>query len=125
MKAMRRAFLPTLLGILVMSGAPGQVVGQDEDVVSVAVQNNGASDAQVYALQGGHMVPIGLVSAGDQVTLAIPSAMDVEASGLRLAVDLIGSTDWHMSEHVAPSEGGVIELTIEAELDRSSVRVGG
>lgn len=122
MKATRNAFLPALLGILVMSGIPGHVAGQDEGSASVAVQNNGENDAQVYALQGGHMVPLGLVSAGESTTLALPATL---VGDIRLSVDLIGSPDWHMSEPVAASPQGTVELTIEPELARSSVRATG
>lgn len=127
MSARRIALLSVLLGLAVTLATPPQVVGQEGpagQAVDVVVQNRTSWDVRVYALQEGHMVPLGLVTDMARATYPLPQAFMQAGEPIHLVADPIEPTTWYKSDpvRVRPAQG--IEFTIESDLDRSTVSVG-
>lgn len=130
----RLALVPVLLGWMAVSTACGGVraragtgrgPAQEGPTVDLAVQNEGSSGAHVYALQEGHMVPVGFVDAGGAETLTLPPFFVESGDPLQVVVDLLGSPDFFQSEALSIEFGSRVSLTILDEVDRSTLSVSG
>lgn len=126
MSARRLALLPILLGVSVALAAPTHGAAQegpDGPNVHVAVQNRTSGNVRVYALQNGHMVPLGLVAGAGHQTFALPPGFDLSDEGIQLLADPLGSTDWYKSDPVTVHAGGAVDFTIASSLTQSKVSV--
>lgn len=124
MSAIRLALVSVLLlaGVGLASPAQG---GVHEDrqtaAVTVHVENRAATDAHVYVLQQGHMVPIGFVEAGESATLTAPWAAVESGREIRLVADAVASTQWFQSEPVGIEPDDEVDFLIARDLEGSSV----
>ena len=126
MSASRLALVSVLLlaGLGLASPAQG-VVHEDHQrpAVTVHVENRAATDAHVYVLQQGHMVPIGFVEAGESATLTAPWAAVESDPEIRLVADAVTSSEWFQSEAVGVEPDDEVDFLIARDLDGSSVSV--
>jgi hypothetical protein len=128
MRAVNAALLSILLGMTLASALPGRAAAQQEGedgMVEVVARNETSFDVRVYLLQKGAMVPLGLVPSGGTANLSVPVTLARLEEPLQLVADLIGSPAWHKSDPVIAHPATEIEFTIGADLDRSTVVVGG
>jgi hypothetical protein len=93
--------------------------------VSVAVQNRTGFDAHIFALQGAHMVPLGLVPSMENATLSLPTTLTESGQSIQLVADLMGTSAWHKSDPVNVGPSAEVQFTIESDLERSVVNVTG
>ena len=122
------ALLSFVLGMIVASATPELALAQEgpaQESVPVVVENRTNFDAQIYALQGGHMVPLGFVSSMESASLALPPTLAESGASTQLVADLIGTTDWHKSDAVNIGPSAEVEFTVESDLERSVVNVRG
>lgn len=124
MRAIRTALMPVLLGAVAtmtmpMGGAAQE--GQQGPSVSVAAENRASAGVHVYVIQGGHMVPLGFLEPAASEILTIPAAVIESGEPVQLVADLLQSTEWYKSDPVTVSPETELDLTIESEVDRSTV----
>ena len=128
MSARRIALLTVLLGLLPTAAALAQQAapsGDQGETVRVAVDNRAAGDVRVYALQDGHMVPLGLVPSRTSSTLVIPHGFLRGESGIQLVAERIGGSAWYKSDPIDVRPPRELALTVQEEIQRSTVSVRG
>jgi hypothetical protein len=123
MSARNVALLSILLAWSATFVMPIQGTAQEE-TATVAVESRLDAKVRVSLLQGGHMVPLGLVEERGSSELTIPEFF-VQADGpTHLVADVIGSNDWHRTEALTIGPSTRITFTIDSEVERSTVVVG-
>lgn len=126
MSTLRSVLVAVLLGVaaafVVPTGGTAQE-GQQGPPMSVVAENRANSGAHVYAIQGGHMVPVGFLEPGASGTLTVPSAAIESGEPIRLVADLLQSTEWFRSDPVTVRPETELVFTIESPVDRSTVSV--
>ncbi|MGE0159869.1 MAG: hypothetical protein AB7T31_10705 [Gemmatimonadales bacterium] len=130
MRARSIALATVLLGGTgLVAPAPGAAQqsqeGRQAQAITVAVHNRFPSSVRVYALQAGHMVPIGTVERASDATLSIPAAFAESAEPLQLVVDPLEGEGWYESEPLASRSSGQLDLTVAETLDRSTASAAG
>jgi hypothetical protein len=133
MSARKLAHLTVLLGIsvlgtLVAAGALAQQTAQSSESgesVTVRVRNQASGDVRVYVLQGGHMVPLGLVRGGAESTLEIPPAFLRSDAAIQLVAERLGASGWYKSDPVTVRPPRALAFTVPEDVGRSSVSVVG
>lgn len=128
MSASRLALVSVLLVALAGLASPvhGAVEAEEDRqgaMVTVNVENRADTDAHVYALQDGHMVPIGFVEAGGNATLTVPSAAVESGEGIQLVADAVASPEWYQSDPVPIEPEDEVDFTIASDLENSTVEV--
>lgn len=133
MSARRLAQLTVLLGWSVLGALAGPAASAQEatrsaasgESVSVRVRNQSSSYVRVYVLQGGHMVPLGLVESRAEATLEIPPAFFQSAAGIQLIAERVSASGWYKSDPVTVRPPRGVTLTVQEDIARSSVSVVG
>jgi hypothetical protein len=129
MRASMIALLSVLLGMPLSLAVPapgaGKEASKEESELRAAVmaENNTTHDVWVYLLQGGHMVPLGLVPSMGDVTLSITSSLLESGEPVHFIADPLGTTDWHKSEPVSVGAGDTVLFVIEPDLASSTISV--
>lgn len=121
---LKSALLSILLVAPIALTSPARVLGQEgpqSRAVDVAVANHTDAPTQVYVIQNGHMVPMGLVGGMANETLRLPRFLVGSAEPIRLVADLIGTERWHESDPVSVQRPTMLEFTIDRNLARSTV----
>ena len=117
MRASRHALLSILLGMTVALGMTTRGASQETDrqrTLEVIAENRTNFQVRVYALQDGHMVPVGgLVPAKGIVALWLPPMFAESGEPVQLVADLLGSEAWYKSEPLTVNGPDPIEFIIE------------
>lgn len=128
MSASRVVLMAVLLGASAALAAPtggAAQEGRQGPAVDVVAENRANTGAHVFVLQGGHMVPLGFVDAGERETWAIPPAAVEPGEPIRLLADPLDTAEWYESDAISVRQGTEVGFTIESDLERSSVSIGG
>ena len=123
MSARKVALLSILLAWSATLVMPIQGTAQEE-TATVAVESRLDAKVWVSLLQGGHMVPLGLVDEMGTSTFSIPEFFVQEGVPTHLVADVLGSNDWHRTEALTIAPSTRITFTIDSEVERSTVVVG-
>jgi hypothetical protein len=105
------------------SGAGGSQGPSPEGMVPVAVQNGSNSSVRIYAVQGGHMVPLGLAAGMGGTTLSLPGQFLEAGTPVELVADVIGGAGWHKMAPVSVGPSSRIEVFVGNPIERSTVTV--
>jgi len=89
--------------------------------VTIEVVSNHFNDVVVYAVIGGQVLRLGMVTGKTTARFSLDEDRLTGASGLRLRADPIGSRERYMSDEVMVSAGGHVVLEIGAELRMSHI----
>jgi len=100
------------------STTPTQSTTPDMYVVAT---NNGYLDAHVYAVQGGQVQSLGMVTGLSSAKLKLPRTMVEWGGDVQLLVDPIGSAEGYLSSPIPVTRGDEVALTIQNNLDLSTV----
>lgn len=100
---------------------PG-VVSQGDDLV-LEVDNRNWSDVLIYVIHDGTHTRFLQVSAAKSVAHPIPAKLVGSDGTLRLLVHRIGGVDDYLSSPVSVRTGRTLALTLESNLERSSLGV--
>lgn len=93
----------------------------DSPQTMVEVTNNNELLVTVEALSSGPDQTLGQVAANGTETFPLPQSID--ASGLRIQVEPIGSTETYVSPQILVSRGDVVTVRVESNLDLTTVSV--
>ncbi len=91
--------------------------------VLLEVENHNWADVVIYPLVDGKRYRFLQVGAAKDVAREIPPERQGSMGQLRFAVHRIGSPDEHVTELVSLRTGRTIRLTLESDLERSSIAV--
>ena len=86
------------------------------------VENNNWQDAKIYLTGVGPRVRLGTVTAQGTERFRIP-AIYLHASGVRLEVSLLASSEQKVTDRFLVSPGDAVELTVQNQLSLSSYAV--
>jgi hypothetical protein len=124
-----RRSLGLLVALMVALGAIGCRSGKEGSpfsrggnrTVEVRVENNQFLNVTVYAEAAGASHRLGEVTGKSSGTFTVNPKQVSMSTGLQLRVDPIGSNRNYISPIVYPDGGGVVVLTVAAELYMSYV----
>jgi hypothetical protein len=101
-----------------------------EDLAPVPVQdlvlevsNNNWSDVVIYMVQNGSRKRFTMVTAARSATLAIPNQFISSNGSVQIVAHRVGGTDEYVSPVVSVLLGRTIALTLESNLNRSTIGV--
>ncbi|HEV7838031.1 MAG TPA: hypothetical protein VGO75_08200 [Gemmatimonadaceae bacterium] len=101
-----------------------------EDLAPVPVQdlvlevsNNNWSDVVIYMIQNGSRKRFTMVTAARSATVAIPSQFISSNGSVQIVAHRVGGTDEYVSPVVSVLLGRTIALTLESNLNRSTIGV--
>lgn len=122
----RRAIGLTLLAALPLLGCYRRTRSSSEDPlgpITIKVISHNTADVRVYAVRSGMRVRIGQAGGLSTTTFDV-TLRQISANGeFQLLLDAIGGTRPYLTESIRPWPGQIVELTIESQLDRSSLSI--
>src|SRR5688572_30367429 len=98
---------------------PGAIV---DEVATARITNNGWLDVNVYASRAGTRHRLGTVAGQNTQVFELPRSF-VEAPGLRIFVDAIGSPQTYQTDLIPAGPGHQIDVVIEQRLSMSHYSV--
>jgi hypothetical protein len=120
-----RAF--TLAALLLGAGCRPK---PSEELAPVSVQdlvlevsNNNWSDVVIYMVQNGSRKRFTMVTAARSASVAIPTQFISSNGSLQIVAHRVGGTDEYVSPVVSVLLGRVVALTLESNLNRSTIGV--
>ena len=93
------------------------------DTVTLEVENHNWSDINIYLQRGTQRTRLGTVPAVSSTTLLIPSRVFGEVGTVRLMVYRIGGKDRFVSDALSVRMLSYIQLTVESDLEHSTVGI--
>jgi hypothetical protein len=100
------------------AGQPGTQGPSVEDITTARVTNNGWLDVTVYALRGGSRQRLGTVTGQNTQVFRLPRNL-VDARGVRLFIDPIGSPQGYRTDFIAVAPGQQIDLVVQPRISMS------
>ena len=94
-----------------------------KDTVILEVENHNWADVVIYILVDGKRYRFLQVEGAKDVSKEIPVSLQGSMGRLRFAIHRIGSQDEYVTELVSLRTGKTIRLTIESDLQRTSIAV--
>jgi hypothetical protein len=121
-----RAFL--LAAVLLSAGCRSKPTADLAPVVPIQdlmleVSNNNWSDVVIYMVQNGSRKRFTMVTAARSATVAVPSKFINSNGSVQIVAHRIGGTDEYVSPVVSVLLGHTIALTLESNLNRSTIGV--
>jgi hypothetical protein len=121
-----RAFL--LAALLLGAGCKPKPSADLAPVVPVQdlvleVSNNNWSDVVIYMVQNGSRKRFTMVTAARSASVAIPSQFISSTGNVQIIAHRVGGTDEYVSPVVSVLLGRTIALTLESNLNRSTIGV--
>jgi hypothetical protein len=89
--------------------------------VKLLVKNNAWADVVIYALRGGQRVRVGTVVATNQASLTLRPDLVGPGGEVRVQAYPIGGGGAYVSPSVFASPGGVVTVSLETDLQRSTI----
>ena len=93
-----------------------------DEAATARITNNGWLDVNVYAARGGTRQRLGTVTGQDTQVFELPRSF-VEARGLRIFIDAIGSPQTYQTDLIPAGPGHQIAVVIEQRLSMSHYSV--
>jgi hypothetical protein len=91
--------------------------------LTLEVANNNWSDVVIYMVQNGSRKRFTMVTAARSATVAIPSRFISSNGSVQIVAHRVGGTDEYVSPVVSVLLGRTIALTLESNLNRSTIGV--
>jgi hypothetical protein len=104
------------------AGQAGDPSPSRQDVTTARVTNNGWLDVNVYASRGGSRQRLGMVTGQNSQVFRLPQHL-IDARGVRLFIDPIGSSHGYSTELIAVAPGQQIELVVQHRISMSHYTV--
>ena len=104
---------------------PGQSVSSRraiQEIVTARITNNGWLDVNVYALRSGSRQRLGTVTGQNAQVFQLPAGF-VDAPGLRIFIDAIGSSQSYQTELIPLGPGQQIDVVVQQRLSMSHYSV--
>ncbi|MEJ2215298.1 MAG: hypothetical protein P8099_01665 [Gemmatimonadota bacterium] len=86
--------------------------------MTLNVTNHSVNDVDVYALIGEIAQQVAMVPSTESKRVKLPSDADL-TGGVRLVVNLVGTSTTYSSGKILVGSGNTINLTVASPLDRS------
>lgn len=93
-----------------------------QDITTARITNNGWLDVNVYAARGGSRQRLGMVTGQNTETFRLPRYL-VDARGVRLLIDPIGSPQGYQTDLISVAPGQQIELVVQQRISMSHYSV--
>ncbi len=106
----------------VRAGQAGDPSPRQQDITTARITNNGWLDVNVYAARGSSRRRLGMVTSQNSEVFRLPRHL-VDARGLRLLIDPIGSPQGYSTELIAVAPGQQIELVVQQRISMSHYSV--
>lgn len=107
--------------------APAAAYAADDELASQPVvlefENNNWADVVLYVQHDGRWSRLQLVAAAHTGEITVPAHLLGQGGIFRVAVRRVGGNDSFVSEPISTRTGHTVRLTIESDLQRSSVGV--
>jgi hypothetical protein len=104
------------------AGQPGNPSPSMQDFTTARITNNGWLDVNVYASRGGSRQRLGMVTGQNSEVFRLPRHL-VDARGVRLLIDPIGSPHGYQTELISVAPGQQIELVVQQRISMSHYAV--
>jgi hypothetical protein len=91
--------------------------------VVLEVENHNWSDINIYVLHDGRRDRLTMVTAAKDVSMEFPTKLQGEMGVFRLIVYRIGGRDSYITDPISIRTGNTVRLTVESDLQRTSVGV--
>ena len=104
------------------AGQGGDQSPSMQDITTARITNNGWLDVNVYASHGGSRQRLGMVTGQNTHVFRLPRNM-LDARGVRLVIDPIGSPHGYQTELISMSPGQQIELVVQQRISMSHYSV--
>ena len=104
------------------AGQAGDPSPSMQDITTARVTNNGWLDVNVYASRGGSRQRLGMVTGQSSQVFRFPRHF-IDARGVRLFIDPIGSAQGYSTELIAVAPGQQIELVVQQRISMSHYAV--
>jgi len=91
--------------------------------IQLDVANYNWLDMRVYAVRAGIRHRLGTVTSYTQESFTLPTHLQADIVGVQILAVPIGSNRAHLTQELLANPGDVIALTLEADLDLSSLYV--
>jgi hypothetical protein len=128
---MRARYFRGVIVVAIVASAMGCVrSGRSEgastafrEIATARVTNNGWLDVNVYATRSGARQRLGTVSGQKSEVFDLPRHL-IDARGLRIFIDLIGSPQTYQTELIPVMAGQQIDVVVQQRLALSHYSVG-
>jgi len=125
------AFVPRLAVAVVLLGCAGRKHSDERASVAAVpitpivleVENHNWADVVLYVLHDGQRTRLTQVSAARDLSIEIPPQLQGEMGIIRFALRRIGGKDSFVTESISLRGGSAVRLTIESNINRSTVGV--
>lgn len=104
------------------AGQAGDPSPRMQDITTARVTNNGWLDVTVYALRGASRQRLGTVTGQNTQVFRLPRNL-VDARGVQLYVDPIGSPHGYRTDLIAVAPGQQIDLVVQQRISMSHYSV--
>ena len=104
------------------SGRAGPGVAAFDEVATARVTNNGWLDVNVYAARSGTRQRLGTVTGQATQVFELPRSF-VEARGVRIYIDAIGSPQTYQTDVIPAGPGQQIDVVVQQRLAMSHYSV--
>jgi hypothetical protein len=101
--------------------APG--LSSFDEIATARITNHGWLDVNVYASRSGSRQRLGTVTGQNSVVFELPRNF-IEARGLRIVIDAIGSTQTYQTDVIPAGPGQQIDVVVQQSLAMSHYSVG-
>lgn len=124
---MRKFAIPAVAGVsmFLLAGATPQrtpvVPRALNPAVKIQVRNQNTADVDVYAVSGGQVTRLGMVTALSNRSLALPQSILSRGTDVHLMAEPIGGFGAYVSGPLLVSKGEVVVLRIGTAMPLSSV----
>ena len=115
------AMLATAMGC-VRSGRSGDQRSTFRDITTARITNNGWLDVNVYASRAGTRQRLGTVSGQNTETFRLPGDL-IDARGIRIFIDPIGSPQSYQTEFIPVAPGQRIDVVVQHRIGMSHYSV--
>ena len=104
------------------SGQAGDPSPSMQDITTAKITNNGWLDVNVYVSRGGSRQRLGMVAGQNAQVFRLPRAL-VDARGVHLFIDPIGSPHGYQTDLISVSPGQEIDLVVQQRISMSHYSV--
>jgi hypothetical protein len=94
-----------------------------DEIATARITNNGWLDVNVYASRSGSRQRLGTVTGQNSAVFELPRNL-IEARGLRILIDAIGSPESYQTDLIPAGPGQQIDVVVNQSLAMSHYSVG-
>ena len=91
--------------------------------ITVAVTNSHVQDVNVFAINGGERLRLGLVTTGQSQNFQVPTTFTHGGTDLQILVHPVGGGGDYLSDRLTVTPGGEVDLNVAPVINQSSYSV--